>query len=54
MRITVTIDADAEALLKVEVTRTGQSFEVVLNQAVKKVLGKPLGKFDVKPLFSKR
>lgn len=53
MRTTVTIDADTEALLKTEVTRTGQSFKVVLNQAVKKALGKQLGKFDVKPLFSK-
>ena len=31
MRTTVTINADTEALLKEEASRTGQSFKVVLN-----------------------
>ena len=39
MRTTVTIDPDTEALLRGEAARTGQSFKVVLNQAVKRALG---------------
>ena len=47
----MTIDADTEALLKDEVTRTGQSFKVVLNQAVKRALGRRSGQVLVEPLF---
>lgn len=52
MRTTVTIDADTEALLKDEAARTGQSFKVVLNQAVKRALGRRSGEARVDPLFS--
>jgi len=48
----VTIDADTEALLKEEVARTGQSFKVVLNQAVKRALRRPSTRARVEPLFS--
>lgn len=52
MRTTVTIDADTEALLREEAARTGQSFKVVLSQAVKRALGRRAGAVRVKPLFS--
>jgi hypothetical protein len=52
MRTTVTLDADTEALLKEEAVRTGQSFKVVLNQAVKRALGRPSRQAQVEPLFS--
>jgi hypothetical protein len=52
MRTTVTIDADTEALLKDEAARTGQSFKAVLNQAVKRALGRRSSKVRVEPLFS--
>ena len=52
MRTTVTIDADTEALLKDEAARTGQSFKAVLNQAVKRALGRRQAEVRVKPLFS--
>ena len=48
----MTIDADTEALLKEEASRTGQSFKVVLNQAVKRALGRPSTQARVEPLFS--
>jgi len=40
MRTTVTIDPDTEALLREEVKRTGQSFKQVLNQSIRKSLGR--------------
>lgn len=52
MRTTVTIDADTEALLKDEAARTGQSFKAVLNQAVKRALGRRSGEARVEPIFS--
>ncbi len=52
MRTTVTIDPDTEALLKGEAARTGQSFKVVLNQAVKRALGRRSCNVSVTPLFS--
>ena len=52
VRTTVTIDADTEALLKEEAARTGQSFKVVLNQAVKRALRRPPTQARVEPLFS--
>ena len=48
----MTIDADTEALLKEESARTGESFKVVLNQAVKRALGRPSTPARVEPLFS--
>lgn len=51
MRTTVTIDADTEALLREEAARTGLSFKVVLNQAVKRALGRPSTQARVEPLF---
>jgi len=48
----VTIDPDTEALLKGESARTGQSFKVVLNEAVKRALGGRSGNVLVKPLFT--
>ena len=52
MRTTVTIDPDTEALLLGEAARTGQSFKVVLNQAVKRALGGRSGNVRVEPLFT--
>ena len=53
MRTTVTIDPDTEALLKEEVRRTGQSFKQVLNESIRKSLGKNPGDEETKvtPLF---
>lgn len=48
----MTIDPDTEALLKGEAARTGQSFKVVLNQAVKRALGGRSGKVQLRPLFT--
>lgn len=47
----MTLDADTEALLKEEAARTGQSFKVVLNQAVKRALGRSPTQARVEPLF---
>jgi len=52
MRTTVTLDPDTEALLKGEAARTGESFKVVLNRAVKRALGGRSGNVQAKPLFS--
>ena len=52
MRTTVTLDADTEALLREEAARTGQSFKVVLNQAVKWALGRPSTQARIEPLFT--
>jgi hypothetical protein len=38
MRTTVTVDQDAELLLHEAMRQTGQSFKVVLNQAIRKGL----------------
>lgn len=51
MRTTVTIDADTEALLRQEAARTGQSFKVVLNEAVKRALGRRAEPARLKPIF---
>ncbi|MGB0743508.1 MAG: antitoxin [Opitutales bacterium] len=52
MRTTVTIDADTEHLLKEEATRTGHSFKVVLNEAIRTALVKPQkARIEVEPLF---
>ena len=51
MRTTVTVDADTEALLRHEAARTGQSFKVVLNQAVKRALGRRPDTIQLKPIF---
>ena len=52
MRTTVTIDADTEALIREEASRTGTSFKAVLNQAVRRALGPRGGRQVVEPLFS--
>ena len=52
MRTTITIDADTEALLRLEVERTGLSFKVVLNQAIKRALGRRPSGVQLQPLFS--
>jgi len=52
MRTTITIDADTEALLRHEVERTGLSFKVVLNQAIKRALGRRASRVQVQPLFT--
>ncbi len=52
MRTTVTIDPDTEALLKEETARTGLSFKEVLNQSIRRGLGRSgLGKVELEPLF---
>jgi len=52
MRTTVTIDADTEHLLKEEAARSGRSFKVVLNEAVRDALAKPSSaRVRVEPLF---
>lgn len=51
MRTTVTLDADTEALLREEAGRSGQSFKAVLNQAVKRALGRGSTPARVTPLF---
>ena len=52
MRTTITIDADTEALLRQEVERTGLSFKMVLNQAIKRALGRRPSGVQLQPLFS--
>ena len=52
MRTTITIDADTEALLRHEIERTGLSFKVVLNQAIKRALGRRASRVQVQPLFT--
>ncbi|OYV06721.1 MAG: hypothetical protein CFE26_04760 [Verrucomicrobiales bacterium VVV1] len=53
MRTTVTIDPDTEALLKEETARTGQSFKEVLNQSIRRGLGRGgVGTILLEPLFS--
>jgi hypothetical protein len=52
VRTTVTIDADTEALIREEASRTGASFKAVLNQAVRRALGPRGEKQVVEPLFT--
>jgi hypothetical protein len=52
MRTTVTIDPDTEILLKETARSTGQSFKVVLNEAIRTSLGKKSPtRVPVEPLF---
>ena len=52
MRTTVTIEPDTEALLKEEVRRTGRSFKEVLNEAIRRSLGRYEPRaVKLKPLF---
>ena len=51
MRTTVTIDPDTAALLQEEVARSGLSFKEVLNQAIRRALGRKARKVKVEPLF---
>jgi|688.fasta_scaffold375436_3 hypothetical protein len=54
VRTTVTIDPDTEHLLREEAARTGNSFKEVLNQAIRRALGRraPGQDFRVVPLFA--
>lgn len=54
MRTTVTIDPDTEHLLREKAARTGNSFKEVLNQAIRRALGKqvPGQDFRIEPLFA--
>ena len=53
MRTTVTIDPDTEALLKEETARTGMSFKEVLNQSIRRSLGRSDSREVVlEPLFN--
>lgn len=53
MRTTVTIDPDTAALLNEETARTGQSFKVVLNQSIRRALGREMAPaVSLEPLFS--
>ncbi len=52
VRTTVTIDADTEALLRLEVERTGLSFKAVLNQAIQRALGRRPSGVRLQPLFA--
>ncbi|MEM0967214.1 MAG: hypothetical protein AAGJ81_13800 [Verrucomicrobiota bacterium] len=52
MRTTVTIEADTEHLLKAEAARTGKSFKVVLNEAIRSALTqKSARRIIVEPAF---
>jgi hypothetical protein len=53
MRTTVIIDPDTEALPKEKIARTGMSFKEVLNQSVRRSLGRSGSRSVVlEPLFS--
>lgn len=52
MRTTITKNPDTEALLRHEVERTGLSFKVVLNQAIKRALGRRASGVQLQPLFA--
>ncbi len=49
MRTTVTLDPDVEQLLREAVRKTGKSFKVVLNRAVRDGLAQPGGVPAAKP-----
>jgi hypothetical protein len=54
VRTTVTIDPDTEHLLRKEAARTGHSFKEVLNQAIRRALGRqvPSRTLRIEPLFA--
>jgi hypothetical protein len=54
MRTTVTIDPDTEHLLREEAARTGNSFKEVLNQVIRRALGRQVPGQDIRiePLFA--
>lgn len=49
MRTTVTLDPDVEQLLREAVRKTGKSFKVVLNRAVREGLARPVEARTAKP-----
>jgi hypothetical protein len=51
MRTTVTIDPDTAALLREEMARSGLCFKEVLNQAIRRALGRKARTVKVEPLF---
>lgn len=56
MRTTVTLDADAEALLRQEMNRRRLTFKAALNEAIRRGLGRAKGssgkRYRVKPFRS--
>ena len=54
MRTTVTIDSDTEHLLWEEAAQTGNSFEEVLNQVIRRALGRQelCQALRIEPLFA--
>lgn len=53
MRTTVTLDPDAERLLRQAMHLTGQSFKVTLNEAIRKGLADVVPAIDEKPFVVK-
>ena len=49
MRTTVTLDPDVEHLLREAVRKSGKSFKVVLNRAIREALMKPAATRGAKP-----
>jgi hypothetical protein len=49
MRTTVTLDPDVERLLREAVRKSGQSFKVVLNRAIREALATPAATHGAKP-----
>lgn len=49
MRTTVTLDPDAERILREAMRQTGQSFKVTLNQAIRRGLSDTLPELDEPP-----
>jgi len=52
MRTTVTLEADTEALLKEEASRSGLSFKEVLNRSIRRALAAPSRPQTIEPLFT--
>ncbi|MGC9452563.1 MAG: hypothetical protein ACP5I4_14085 [Oceanipulchritudo sp.] len=53
MRTTITLEADAEHLLREEAARTKKSMKVVLNESIRKALGRPVtDRIRVEPVFA--
>jgi hypothetical protein len=53
MRTTVTVDHDVEQLLREAMRRTGQSFKVTLNQAIRKGLAGVVAETEEPPFVVK-
>lgn len=53
MRTTVTLDPDAEQLLRLAMQQTGESFKVTLNRAIRRGLADAVPQIDEKPFVVK-